>query len=291
MTVTPSTTELTVTRHIRAPRAVVFAAWTSTEMIRRWFIPGDTPPALIEADVRVGGQYRIEFSGTSCEGKPGMGVTGRYTELVPNRRLQFTWLPTDTAQESLVTVEVADVGDGTELRLTHTGLADAADVARHAHGWNSILDKFAANYGSVVEIAAAPEKVYAALSSLPGLRGWWTEVAGDTGVGGEIVFTFGGRGATRMRIEATDAPRGGQARVHWLCLGSEAVADWKGTRVEFALSPGANGSTQLRFEHLGLVPALACFEDCQKGWNKYLPSLKAYAETGAGYPYPGRKPA
>lgn len=284
-----STTELTVTRHIRAPRSVVYAAWTSPDLIRRWFIPGAEAPQ-IEADIRVGGSYCISFVGQGCDGKPGMAVKGKYTELTPTSRVQFTWHPEDGSNESLVTVELKDAGDGTELRLTHTGLMDAADVQRHTHGWTSILDKLAANYGQVVEIAAAPEKVYAALNTLAGLRGWWTEVSGDTAPGGEIVFTFGGKGATRMRIETSEAPHGGKARVHWRCTGSEAIDDWKGTRVEFELASAGNG-THLRFEHIGLTPALPCFENCQKGWGKYLPSLKALAETGTGYPYPGRQPA
>ena len=41
----------------------------------------------------------------------------------------------------------------------------------------------------------------------------------------------------------------------------------------------------LSFRHIGLVPALVCYVDCESGWDYFLPSLAAYVETGAGMPF------
>lgn len=291
MTLVNSSTELSLTRHIRAPRSVVFAAWTTPELIRRWFTPGDMTPSAAEADVRVGGRYRIVLNGTNCAGDHTgeMVATGEYTAVVPDRKLQFTW--TNAGRQSLVTVELLDAGDGTELRLTHTGLADAADVERHARGWNSILDKISGSYAKLVEIAAAPDKVLAAVTTAAGVAGWWNPASGNPGRGEELLITFP-NGFVRLRVEQARPPQAdGKARVHWLCTACDVVPDWEGTRIEFDLAPGLNGNTQLAFQHNGLTPALPCFDMCERGWDRYLPSLKAYAETGIGFPNQTRRSA
>jgi hypothetical protein len=41
----------------------------------------------------------------------------------------------------------------------------------------------------------------------------------------------------------------------------------------------------LSFRHIGLVPALVCYVDCESGWDYFLPSLAAHVETGAGMPF------
>ena len=74
-----------------------------------------------------------------------MTVHGEYRELVPNRKVVFTWQWDDDEDwennTSVVTVELSDAVGGTELRLTHERLPSEASRDRHNEGWNSVLDR------------------------------------------------------------------------------------------------------------------------------------------------------
>src|SRR4026209_1644136 len=75
--------ELVVTRTINGPPRLVFEAFTKPELLRRWWVPKSSGLTLLscEADVRVGGRYRLVFQqGTSH----GMEFYGRYLEVTPH---------------------------------------------------------------------------------------------------------------------------------------------------------------------------------------------------------------
>lgn len=120
----------------------VYAAWTDPELAPRVLCPGDMTIPSAAFDVRVGGAYRIEMRTPDGEAFVARGV---YREVVPVRRLVMTWSweEDDPAEEheSLLTLEFAPHGTGTELTLTHARLKDVASRDRHEHGWTSILDK------------------------------------------------------------------------------------------------------------------------------------------------------
>ncbi len=76
-------------------------------------------------------------------------MSGRYLELHEPSRLVFTWGWEDPAEAvgpggSLVEVELAPDGDGTRLRLRHSGLPDDAEVAGHGEGWDYFLARLVA---------------------------------------------------------------------------------------------------------------------------------------------------
>ena len=77
--------ELVVTRTFDAPARVVFKAWTTPELFKRWWAPKSMGMTLLscEMDVRVGGGYRLKFG-------DGMDFFGRYLEVVPPARLVWT---------------------------------------------------------------------------------------------------------------------------------------------------------------------------------------------------------
>lgn len=133
---------LVVRRAYDAAPARVYRAWTDPRVARRFLCPeGMTMPHVV-MDVRVGGIYRISMQ--SSAGEPFI-VHGVYREVVPERRLVMTWEweeddPADR-HESLLTLEFAPHGTGTELTLTHERLASVESRNRHEHGWNSILGK------------------------------------------------------------------------------------------------------------------------------------------------------
>lgn len=86
---TPSDREVKVTRSFRAPRALVYRAYTEPQLVKRWLLgpPGWTMP-VCEMDVRVGGSYRWRWR--SDEGNQEFGFSGTFREVQPASRLVHT---------------------------------------------------------------------------------------------------------------------------------------------------------------------------------------------------------
>ena len=135
-------TSLEITRFINSPRSRVYSAWTDPAQLRQWFGPEFVQTNDLVADVRVGGKFRWDL--TNPEGEK-MTCRGEYRELVPGRKLVFTWQWQDdedwTEHNSIVTVELADRDGGTDVRLTHEQLPNEASRDGHNNGWNSALDR------------------------------------------------------------------------------------------------------------------------------------------------------
>ena len=70
---------------------------------------------------------------------------GEYRELVPRKKIVFTWRWDDDEawenHDSVVTVELSDRDGGTEVKLTHEKLPSEESRDRHNEGWNSVLDR------------------------------------------------------------------------------------------------------------------------------------------------------
>lgn len=80
--------EVVVTRTFDAPARLVFEAWSKPELFQKWWVPKSFPVSLesFEADVRVGGTYRLVFA---AEGATA-AFFGRYLEVTPHARLAWT---------------------------------------------------------------------------------------------------------------------------------------------------------------------------------------------------------
>jgi uncharacterized protein YndB with AHSA1/START domain len=107
--------ELVVTRTFNGPARIVFEAWTTPELIKRWWVPKSMGLSLLsyEADVRVGGGYRFEFGHDAS--KP-MAFFGRYLEVTPYSRL--AWTNDETEDGSVTTVTFEEKG-GKTLLVVH----------------------------------------------------------------------------------------------------------------------------------------------------------------------------
>jgi uncharacterized protein YndB with AHSA1/START domain len=138
----PDKLSLEIKRVIKAPRAHVYAAWTDPAQLKQWFGPEEVQTRELIAEVRVGGKFRWDL--TNSEGEE-MTIHGEYRELKPNRKIVFTWRWKDDEawedHDSIVTVELDDIDDGTELRLTHEQLPNEESRDGHNRGWKSVLDK------------------------------------------------------------------------------------------------------------------------------------------------------
>lgn len=138
------------------------------------------------------------------------------------------------------------------------------------------------DYQATLAFSAAPQAVFEALTTLPGLARWWTgAVTGSGEEGGELRFYFGDDVPTIMRVDVATAA----TLVQWTCVGYQHLPDWAGTTITFALSQSEGGGTDLAFRHRGLTPQLECFEMCRNGWDHFLPSLRSYTDTGEGNPW------
>ena len=141
-TKTSENTSLEITRFINAPRNRVYAAWTDPVQLKEWWGPKEVRTLEIVADTRVGGKYRWDLVNQDGE---KMSVFGEYLELVPGKKVVFTWKWDDDDDwkdyDSIVSVEFSDRDAGTELRLTHVQLPSQASRDRHTEGWNSVIDR------------------------------------------------------------------------------------------------------------------------------------------------------
>jgi uncharacterized protein YndB with AHSA1/START domain len=135
-------TAIRIERTFRAPAERVFEAWTSAEMLRRWYPPGsdwDTPVAAV--DLRVGGKLRVVMRSPSGE---EFGGGGEYREITPPSRLVFTWAwdrPDLGGGTQLVEVDFIDRLDGTTwVVLTNRGRFDEPSRRSHREGWEGSFD-------------------------------------------------------------------------------------------------------------------------------------------------------
>ena len=81
--------ELVIARTFNAPARIVFEAWTKPELLKRWWAPKSAGVSLLscEADVRVGGRYRLVFGHDASNPDE---FFGRYIEVTPHSRLVWT---------------------------------------------------------------------------------------------------------------------------------------------------------------------------------------------------------
>ena len=129
-----------VERVLPAPPDVVFEAWTDPDSLRVWMAPGERTVADAECDPRVGGAFRIVM----INDDGAMEHTGRYLELDRPRKIVFTWRSAATDMlETEVTVDLAELGAGTRMVITHRGLTSEQARDNHRDGWSAIADKFA----------------------------------------------------------------------------------------------------------------------------------------------------
>lgn len=128
--------EVTERRVLPEPPELVWRALTSADSLEQWFWPPNFATRA-EADPRVGGAYRIASAVAE------LAVSGRYTRVQPLEAVSFSWQWDGEDTESAVAVRLAASGSGTDLVLSHTGLAEA-EVANHVQGWSDCLDRLPA---------------------------------------------------------------------------------------------------------------------------------------------------
>jgi uncharacterized protein YndB with AHSA1/START domain len=133
---------LQMERTYEAPAETVFDAWTSEEVMRRWWHAGhDWETPVAEVDLRVGGTVRVVMRDPHSDSEYGGG--GFYTEVDRPNRLAFTWIWDGNDTRQLIEIDFEESGGVTTVRFTHRDLWDEEAVRSHEGGWSTCFDNLA----------------------------------------------------------------------------------------------------------------------------------------------------
>jgi uncharacterized protein YndB with AHSA1/START domain len=121
----PSDEQILIVRELDAPRELVYRAYTTPELVRRWWHAKRGEIASVEIDLRVGGRWR--YAMTAASGGFEVAFHGEYRELVPNERIVstevFEGMPEAEALDT-VTFEERDGRTTLTILVQHARKAD-----------------------------------------------------------------------------------------------------------------------------------------------------------------------
>jgi uncharacterized protein YndB with AHSA1/START domain len=130
-----------------------------------------------------------------------------------------------------------------------------------------------------MDVDAPADRIWSALSSPEGLRGWWTTHADVDASARDVDQLSFPDAPITWDLRTEDAAEG--KRLRWRCVGGPP--QWIGTDIAFELD-GTDGATRVRFDHTGWREADEMVRIVTFGWGQILPRLKQYAETGSPAP-------
>jgi uncharacterized protein YndB with AHSA1/START domain len=103
----PTDEQILITREFDAPKHLVYQAWTTPELVKRWWGANRGDVTIAEIDLRVGGTWRYVMV---ADGGVEVAFHGEYRELVPNERIVstevFEGMPDAKALDTLTLTEV-----------------------------------------------------------------------------------------------------------------------------------------------------------------------------------------
>jgi uncharacterized protein YndB with AHSA1/START domain len=114
----PSDEEILIARDFHAPRHLLWRAWTTPELVRRWWAGRRGTVTSAEIDLRVGGTWRYVME---AQGGFEVAFHGTFREIVPEERLvhteAFEGVPDPDASAALNIVTFAEAGDRTHVEV------------------------------------------------------------------------------------------------------------------------------------------------------------------------------
>ena len=146
------------------------------------------------------------------------------------------------------------------------------------------------DFTTTISTDKTPEEAYNAINNV---RGWWSEEIEGSTDRLDAEFNYHYEDVHRSKIKITALVPG--KKVAWLVLDNyfkftKDETEWKGTKIIFEISE-KGGKTQIRFTHVGLVPAYECYDICKSAWGTYIQgSLQSLIDTGKGKPNSAGKP-
>jgi uncharacterized protein YndB with AHSA1/START domain len=125
----PTDEQILIKREFDAPKHLVYKAWTTPELVKRWWNAKRGEVTIAEIDLRVGGTWRYVMV---ADGGIEVGFHGEFREIVPNERIVSTevyeGLPEGVTEEEGATVNTATFSEA-DGRTTLTILVQAANKA------------------------------------------------------------------------------------------------------------------------------------------------------------------
>jgi uncharacterized protein YndB with AHSA1/START domain len=127
--------KITVSTHVAAPIAKVWAAYNSPEDIKVWNTASpDWHTTASVVDLRVGGKFSSRME--AKDGSFGFNFEGEYTKIIPHKRIEYRF------GERVGQVEFSESAAGVEVKVTFDGESEHPEEQQRA-GWQAILDNFA----------------------------------------------------------------------------------------------------------------------------------------------------
>ncbi len=129
-----------IERTFEASAEDVFDAWTSEEVIRRWFKPADGwREADAQVDLRVGGRIRVVMR--TPDGEP-VGAGGEYTLIERPHRLAFTWtFDDDPSNEQMIELEFTERDGVTTVLFVNSDISEKERRDAQYEGWSTCFDE------------------------------------------------------------------------------------------------------------------------------------------------------
>lgn len=145
------------------------------------------------------------------------------------------------------------------------------------------------DFTATFSVDRSPAEVFAAINDV---RSWWTgEITGPTDVVG-AEFTYRHNDIHRSTHRVTQLVAG--QRVVWHVTEAELSSftdtkEWNDTEIVFDLSKNGD-RTEVRFTHVGLAPAVECYDQCSRAWTFFVTdSLKKRILEGPRAAPPNRE--
>ncbi|MGX7677549.1 SRPBCC family protein [Jatrophihabitans sp. DSM 45814] len=145
---------------------------------------------------------------------------------------------------------------------------------------SAAAERTGTDYQRTVLVKALPGALFDALTTTAGLTAWWTQATGAGEAGGELKFFFEPPEPLVVNVDKATRP----TSVQWTVKQCDFLSDWVGTRPSFTITAVGGGAAELQFRHYGLTSELDCIQDCSRGWDHFLESLREYVEVGHGMP-------
>lgn len=132
--------QLRIVRRFKAPREMVFKAWTDRAMFAQWFGPDHFRATRCALDVREGGAWSATLKGP----ERSHSVSGTFLKVKAPSSLEFTWAWHETGDpatprehETIVSVELVDRGEETDMVFTQGLFRNEDGTTGHNEGWIS----------------------------------------------------------------------------------------------------------------------------------------------------------
>jgi hypothetical protein len=140
------------------------------------------------------------------------------------------------------------------------------------------------DFSTTILVDQTPKEAFDAINNV---RGWWSEEVEGSTDKLHAEFNYHYEDVHRAKVKIIEfIPN---EKVVWHILDNyfnftKDKSEWTDTKISFEISKQGN-KTQIRFTHLGLVPAYECFDICSNGWTQYIQhSLFSLITTGKGQP-------